>query len=133
MKAKRVQIRQWMLFAVLVTIALYLHLRFPLESVVQPPADEQSLDANASDAGDSMADGDPMAAPSSAPLATMPSAPFKQDERRTHGAHETPHAGSTATSLDMPVPFAPTLSSDARAHSTLRAPTRLRPPHRVEI
>lgn len=126
MKAKRVQIRQWMLFVVLVTIALYLHLRFPMESVVRMPPDEQSLDA-------SEPLGDEMSNPSSAPLATMPPTPFKQDERRTHGDHDTPHAGSTSTSLDMQAPFAPPSSSGTRAYPTPRAPTRLRPLNRVEI
>jgi hypothetical protein len=95
MKAKRMQIRQWLLFVVLVTIALYLHLRFPIESV-GTPADEQSLEA-----GEPLSDA---SAGASAPLATMPSAPLRRDEHRAHDGHDASRTDATNTSLDTP-PF----------------------------
>jgi hypothetical protein len=89
MKAKRIQIRQWLLFVVLVTIALYLHSRYPIESVV-PPDDEQTLDmsdasSDASSAATSSLATPSLAAPpiaaqsdaSSSTLATAPAAPVR--------------------------------------------------------
>ena len=103
MKAKHVQIRQWLLFAVLVTIALYLHLRFPLDSIV-PPSDEQGIDASEplSDAGQPA---------SSASLLTMPSAQPKRDDHRAHDAQDGTHA-STADTLRR-VPATPVDASGA--------------------
>ena len=74
MKAKHVQIRQWLLFAALVVVALYLHERYPMESVVQA-SDEQSVDAD-SDA----TFGDAVQNPSSTPIATRRWLPSKHDE-----------------------------------------------------
>ena len=44
MKTKS-QIRQWLLFFVLVAIALFLHVQYPIESVVTPAQDDSSMGA----------------------------------------------------------------------------------------
>lgn len=95
MKAKHIQIRQWLLFAVLVTIALYLHLRFPLESIVSQP-DEQGLEASEplSDAGQPA---------SSASLMTMPSVQPRRDDHRAQDAKDGTHASTGDASHRMPV------------------------------
>jgi hypothetical protein len=46
MKTKS-QIRQWLLFFVLVAIALFLHVQYPIESVVTPTPDDSGMGAGA--------------------------------------------------------------------------------------
>ncbi len=65
MKTKR-QIRQWLLFFVLVAIALYLHVQYPVESVMSPAPDEST------DMPD-MSNADP--ARTALPKAALPSKP----------------------------------------------------------
>ncbi|CAB3781636.1 hypothetical protein [Pararobbsia alpina] len=44
MKTKS-QIRQWLLFFVLVASALFLHVRYPIESVVAPAPEDSGMEA----------------------------------------------------------------------------------------
>jgi hypothetical protein len=70
MKTKS-QIRQWLLFFVLVAIALFLHVQYPIESVVAPASDDSGM-------------GEAGAANSSLPKAVAPP--------RSERLHSTAHA-----------------------------------------
>lgn len=93
MKAKRIQIRQWLLFVVLVTIALYLHSRYPIESVV-PPDDEQTLD---------MSDASPDAPSSATSSLATPSMAAPQIAARSMATPPDASSSTLATAPDAPV------------------------------
>jgi hypothetical protein len=75
MKTKS-QIRQWLLFFVLVAIALFLHVQYPIESVVAPAPDDSGMDSPGASNTTTL------------PKAVMPSKP--------EGLHGTAHAGVAA-------------------------------------
>ena len=101
MKAKTVRIRQWLLFAVLVTVALCLHLSFPVESVA-PGLRDHDIDADEAPAGPVVSDAlaNASSAGTSGALATVPADAPRRDAQRTPAMRERGHAGATATEFD---------------------------------
>ena len=129
MKAKTVRIRQWLLFAVLVTVALCLHLTFPVESVA-PGLQDQDIDADEVPAGPALSDAlaNASSAGTSGALATVPADAPRRDEQRAPAVRERGHAGATATEFDTS-----RASSRARVVPTPASPRWLGQTERIRI
>lgn len=120
-------IRQWLLFFVLVAIALYLHVQYPIESVVGPAPDDSAVESSA-DAPDAAT---PDVANTALPKAVLPP--------KSAGLRSATHASTDrATAFDTRAGRAGALETsdvrgDAQAATQADVHPRQMPPHWIQL